>query len=728
MSQSHPAILPSRYYLDHFDEMIAFVADKYDHALEASHRHFISTFRSLSLDAQCLYVRFANRKGRAFIRQHLDYEEIGSIADAVEELFGHGFIRLPQSSDFNDLLALRTRADLIAMIKRQVTPGKNDTPRLSSAKKADLVRFIVTRLPFENSFAEHELGEYLVQDKVDETDFLLFLYFGKKEQKMTTFALRDLGLVKTSAFKTDFGARFETGEIARAAFHYAKVLERLESPTPEETSVLLEELPGWPILEDIEIEPMRHRAIRRLGRELERFARPDDALNVYALSDQFPSTERSVRLLIQKGDRSEAEALLLRLIDNPSCDEELLFAEDFYERKFQRKKVGRLTTVLREARVLFLDESGRDRPEETAVRYFEKQGADAAHVENLLWVQLFGLLFWDLLFHPESSAIHNPFELKPRDLNSGAFYQRHQTAITEKLESLDHRSSAIEALRATWDANLSTPNQLVLWDPGLFDVVCRLVALAPPGGLAIILEAMVQNYRANRNGFPDLIIFKGDQVRFVEIKTEGDQIRRNQLTQIERLKRAGFSVELAKVQWTVDPDQDYVVVDLETTGGNPAWNRVTEIGAVRVRGDRIIGEWSSLVNPGRHIPKYIVELTGITDAMVAGAPPFESVADAFREFLGDAVFVAHRVKFDHDFLKAEFERIGQDFRGPTLCTVVSTRRHFPGLDSYGLSALCRTFEIPLESHHRALCDARATAELLKRINAKRVALANANNP
>lgn len=727
MPQSHPAILPSRYYLDHFDEMITFVATKYDHVLEVPHHQFINTFRSLSIDAQCLYVRFANRKGRAFIRQFLDYEEIGSIPAAVEELLGHGFIRLPRSGDFNELLALRTRTDLISMIKRQVTPGKNDTPRLSSAKKADLVRFIVTRLPFENSFPQQELSDYLVQDKVDEIDFLLFLYFGRKRQGMTTFALRDLGLVKTSHFKEEFGARFETGEIARAAFHYAKILERLESPTPEATSALLEELPGWPILDEIEIEAMRHRAIRQLGRELERFARSEDALKVYTRSDQFPSTERTVRLLMQRGDRSEAEALLLRLIDNPSCDEELLFAEDFYERRFHRKKVGRLTTVLREARVLSLDESGRDRPEATAVRFLEKQGADAAHVENLLWVQLFGLFFWDLLFDPEAAALHNPFELKPLDLNSGAFYRRHQKAIAEKLRSLDHPPAAIEALRKTWDAKAATPNLLVPWHPDLFELVCRLVAAAPPGGLAIILESMAQNFRANRSGFPDLIIFREAHVSFIEIKTEGDQIRRNQLAQIERLKRAGFSVELAKVQWTVDPDQEYVVVDLETTGGNPAWNRITEIGAVRVRGDRVIDEWSSLVNPGRRIPKNIVELTGITDAMVAGAPPFEAVADAFRQFLGEAVFVAHRVKFDHDFLKAEFERIGQDFRGPTLCTVVSSRRHFPGLSSYGLSALCQTFEIPLESHHRALCDARATAELLKRINAKRLALANSHH-
>jgi DNA polymerase-3 subunit epsilon len=194
---------------------------------------------------------------------------------------------------------------------------------------------------------------------------------------------------------------------------------------------------SWPVTEDAEVELMRHRAIHRLGRELERLGRTDEALAVYLLSDHFPATERAVRLLSQQDNREGAEALLLRLIDNPSCDEELLFAEDFYERKFHRRKVGRLTRLLREAPVLRLDESGRDSAEAAVVRHFLKAGRAAAHVENALWVQLFGLLFWDLLYDRDAAALHNPFETRPQDLNSGAFYQRHRELITERLALLD---------------------------------------------------------------------------------------------------------------------------------------------------------------------------------------------------------------------------------------------------------------------------------------------------
>ena len=720
MPPTSPALLPSRYYLDHFDEMLDFVASRYDHAIGPVELEFLVHFRSLSLDARCLYVRFANRKGRAFYHEHLAYEEITSLAEAIEELKSRGFIRLPQGDDFPDLLALQTRADLVALLRAWLEATQESFPKLTSAKKADLLQFIVSRVPFEECFPPTQRERYLVQDREAEIDYLLFLYFGKRRQGMTTFALRDLGIVKTAGFKEEFEARFESGEIARAAYHYAKVLEGLESPSPRLMDRLAVEAVSWPVTEDAEVELMRHRAIHRLGRELERLGRTDEALAVYLLSDHFPATERAVRLLSQQDNREGAEALLLRLIDNPSCDEELLFAEDFYERKFHRRKVGRLTRLLREAPLLRLDESGRDSAEAAVVRHFQKAGRVAAHVENALWVQLFGLLFWDLLYDRDAAALHNPFETRPQDLNSGAFFRRHREIITKRLGLLDDPAAALTFLRGTWEHNAGTANQLVYWDEALFAIVGELLRRAPRGGLAMILEAMGQQFRANRSGFPDLIVFEDNAVRFVEVKAEGDQIRRHQLVQIERLRKAGFAVEIAKVVWTVDPAQDYVVVDIETTGGNPDWNRITEIGAVKVRNGEVIGEWSSLIHPGRAIPKFIVGLTGITDAMVADAPPFEAIADTFREFLGEAVFVAHRVKFDCGFIRSEFERIGQDFRCPTLCTVVAMRRYFPGLPSYGLGSLCRELGIPLESHHRALCDARATAELLKRINAKRL--------
>src|SRR6185437_16555846 len=100
--------------------------------------------------------------------------------------------------------------------------------------------------------------------------------------------------------------------------------------------------------------------------------------------------------------------------------------------------------------------------------------------------------------------------------------------------------------------------------------------------------------------------------------------------------------------------RDLVFVDLETTGGNAAYDRITEVGVVRVTDGALVDEWSSLVNPERPIPSYIESFTGISNEMVAGAPRFAEIAGLVREKLRDAVFVAHNARFDYSFLRSEF--------------------------------------------------------------------------
>ena len=157
----------------------------------------------------------------------------------------------------------------------------------------------------------------------------------------------------------------------------------------------------------------------------------------------------------------------------------------------------------------------------------------------------------------------------------------------------------------------------------------------------------------------------------------------------------------------------FVVVDVETTGGRPPGDRVTEIGAVRVRGGRVEAEWSSLVNPGRPIPSFVSRLTGIHDATVAAAPPFAAVADTFIEFLGGAAFVAHNARFDWRFLNAELLRSnGGLLTNARLCTVRLARRLLPHVGRRNLDALAWLFGIEIPGRHRALPDARATARIL----------------
>jgi DNA polymerase-3 subunit epsilon len=165
---------------------------------------------------------------------------------------------------------------------------------------------------------------------------------------------------------------------------------------------------------------------------------------------------------------------------------------------------------------------------------------------------------------------------------------------------------------------------------------------------------------------------------------------------------------------------EFVVVDLETTGTGPSrGDRITEAAAVLVSRNTVRPLFHSLVNPQQPIPYFITQLTGISDAMVAGAPTFNDIAGELAGHLAGRVFVAHNAQFDWGFLQAEFGRIApgglEAIVETKLCTVRLARRILRHLPRRNLDAVCAYYGISIEGRHRALGDAVATAEVLKRL-------------
>ena len=150
----------------------------------------------------------------------------------------------------------------------------------------------------------------------------------------------------------------------------------------------------------------------------------------------------------------------------------------------------------------------------------------------------------------------------------------------------------------------------------------------------------------------------------------------------------------------------FCIVDIETNGSKPSENQIIEIGAVMVENGKEIGQFSSLVKTDI-LPDSITQLTGITLEDLHDAPSLNSVLEAFRLFIKDAVFVAHNVNFDYYFISYALENAGF---GPLLnrklCTIELAKKCIEA-PKYGLSALSEFLEIPFENHHRALCDAQA---------------------
>lgn len=157
----------------------------------------------------------------------------------------------------------------------------------------------------------------------------------------------------------------------------------------------------------------------------------------------------------------------------------------------------------------------------------------------------------------------------------------------------------------------------------------------------------------------------------------------------------------------------YAIIDTETTGGSPQKHKLTEIAIVIHDGQKIVKEFSSLINPECSIPYYITQITGITDEMVSDAPKFYEIAREIVEITENTIFVAHNVNFDYNFLRSEFSRLGYDFKRERLCTVRLSRKIIPGLPSYSLGNLCGELRIPINDRHRAKGDALATVKLLE---------------
>jgi DNA polymerase-3 subunit epsilon len=159
------------------------------------------------------------------------------------------------------------------------------------------------------------------------------------------------------------------------------------------------------------------------------------------------------------------------------------------------------------------------------------------------------------------------------------------------------------------------------------------------------------------------------------------------------------------------PPEEYIVLDLETTGLDPRTDQIIEFAGVRYLHGRRADELVLLIHPGCPIPAEATQVNGISDEMLAEAPPLEEALPRISAFLGQTPIVAHNASFDTAFLKTACKAAGLPFRNTVFDTLPLSKRAFPGLKSYSLTALKHRLSIQTEAAHRALPDVLATAEL-----------------
>ena len=450
--------LPTFYYHEHFVEMLEFVRAHYAHVLEDRHVEMIRDFFALTREAQCLYVRLVNRKGRLFARGRLRYPELGDIKPLISELRNGEWIQRPGPEHFDDILKFLTRAEIYDVLLRKFAGiGR-------SMKKAELIQFAREHCEPDDFLSASGTSRLLVQGRMDEVRYVLFLYFGRIQDGLSQFTMRDLGLVRTQTFTENYEPRFGERREAFEHFFYATQLHELKSVAAEHLTSMVRQVHYWPDPEFAGSASIRDKLAFRLGRKLEQAGDKDAALTVYKSGESTRCSERVMRLMLAGDDIGEAENYLERCLENPRSDEEWLVAKDIFERKFNKKKTSALTDLLRDAEIIDIDESKIGSPEAAAAEFFEKSGATAPTEPRTCYGERCSACCSGKNCSAQTLAsLHSPFEFLPSSLADGTFRDRHAEAIADRLKMLGDPAQTKRQLLKVSTAHYGAPNGVFRW-------------------------------------------------------------------------------------------------------------------------------------------------------------------------------------------------------------------------------------------------------------------------
>ncbi|WP_371194699.1 exonuclease domain-containing protein [Glaciecola sp. SC05] len=716
--------LPTFYYLTHFYEFLEFVEGPCASLLHPQHHAFLNAFHQATKAQQCTLVRCINRKTSAVKISSLRFAELPNIAELIEQLIDLGWLAHPAIEDMPDWLNCLTKDELYEVYCES---AQTDTPTINkSAAKSTLLRAF-DHLP-EDAYAQSMAVNSFVMRKVDPIiDYFLFLYFGNTKSRLNQFSLRDLGVMNTREEQAQMQARFDCKDAALSSFMLSKYLSKVRRQPLDSYHIVEGLLAQLPKAQGAAAQEKHNAAVYELATGMLDFNQTK-ALSLLKETESEQAQEKWCREAYKVLDPKLVQTHLEKIIDNPISDRLLAFAEDFLARKYQQKRTSILTDMLREGNQhLQLDEVHKGGVERGVIAYYAQQEITAYRTENTLWRSLFGLVFWQELFETPGLGLATEFDVMPMCLKKNNFYQAAGEAIHLKLDSLKQPNALMRLLHKNATQYYGKRQGIFHWRSDMLAQLSILVEHLSPSAIMAQLLRMSQDWQASHDGFPDIMVLEAGKLRFEEIKGEGDVLRRNQLSCIKSLRDCGFDVRITTVDFIIDPNQPYVVVDIETTGGRAGNHKITEIGMVKMQAGKIIERWQSLINPQRRIPSNITALTGIDNDMVKDAPIFADVADEVEKFTQDCIFVAHNVNFDYGFIKQEFAQLERFWRRPKLCTVQQMRKYYKGIKSYSLANLTRHFEIDMERHHRAMSDAVAASELLNLINEKRFSHINQAN-
>ena len=545
-----PVDLPVGYYRDNFLALLDFVREQYADILTAEETAYADRFIDLTLDAQRLYVRLVSRRGPLFRSDKLHYAEILDLPSAARELLAGNFVDHGKDEDDSVILALLTKADLVALIGDKTTA-------IGTLPRSDLLDRVNTAAVDIRPQLHFEIYRPLMMEYLR---LYRLLFFGNLSQDLTQFVLTDLGLLNYEKYVISADARlFKLREVVDKTLLLHELNESSHAAVEQNDREALLEIVA--LLPDSEQETTlirrKNRILNRIGRQLERQQDYPNALLVYGQSSSPPARERGARILRKLALLPQSYALCQSIQGDPADEAELEFATRFMPGL--QKKIGLevsegLSPVLLDDNNSLLVSLPHDeavRVEESVRTYYDNHASRCYYVENHLFLGLFGLAFWDIIFMSVKGAFFNRYQSSPTDLYTPAFQFARQTAITDRLAEMKNSDRWLDVLHETYAEKLGVANRFVHWQVLSEEILQLSLQRIPASHLAHVFERLLWDLRNNRSGFPDLVLFPDcGSYQLLEVKGPGDRLQDNQKRWIRAFERFGIPYRVVNVAWS----------------------------------------------------------------------------------------------------------------------------------------------------------------------------------
>lgn len=532
---------PPDYYRHNLEGVLEFVVQHHAQVFTDTDRQWLNAWQSLSVDARRLFVRLLMRQGPWVRTDKLVYAEVPDVATALAELEHAGLVELNGEAPADRLLDLHSIDELGRFFPECAR-------RLRPRRKTEWLVALLSA--YTDSTLRRNLAincGWVRLCCLDSLDRLKLLYFGSPDQDLSTFVLRDLGLVRHETYAVDAGQSVlvRPGVLDRylEICAAARWLERLD--TDESVAGQLADMLRLRLLEPLPLragERRRSRLLNELGRWHERRGEIERALDCYAASSRHPARERQVRLLQAVGRAAEAKPLLDAMIAEPWCVEEEVFAS----RLVHGAHVN--PPVVEERMLPFPVERWTPGAIEAhALSELEREGAWGLHLENVLPQLIAGLACWDVVFAPIEGAFTHPFQSAPHDLWWDDFAAPRSAQIDQAIAILSAADDPAACLLTRFDEKAGTACDLTNWRAITRTDLERVLRAMPQRLMTDLIRIVMTCPGRCRTGFPDLFVVHADgRCEFIEVKGPKDQLQPQQRVWLQRLKEHGIAARVLR--------------------------------------------------------------------------------------------------------------------------------------------------------------------------------------